>query len=489
MKRYFLIILFTIFFIPNVSAKTYSWRVENYTYSTTTGVCNNSQTFAYSTNFGVDANFKTGKMGYGSANISGQMSALSFSVLWQLEKSTKYTITIANPNGWLLSNFDYIAVSLQNGTNSSCGNIVRRITNITKAVNGMYLNITFTTTNDTFNSFGLEIDNLTSGKYLTPTPNFRLNPYVLLVNEDIKTDSDNTDKVIDNQNKNSQDIIDNQNKNSDEIKDTINDNLQSCRKSKNLLSYSNIDNTLNGVRVVGNNGVYKFSGTWTGSANGPTFDIPPVTLIPGNYTLSLNRLGSSIYPYVILKSNGNQVVRVNTGLLAHFTLTEPTTINQIQFYYNSATYNSEYSLMLNEGNTALNFEEYNKDICSNKLDDINDTLTDDNINSSKDNANSFFNNFNDNDHGLSSIITTPLNTIKSLTSKTCSPLNIPLPFVNKNISLPCMTTIYENHFGAFYDLYKIISFGIISYLCCIDIYKIVKGFKDPNSDKIEVVDL
>ncbi len=353
----------------DVYAKDYSFRIENYAYSTTTGVCNTSQTFAYSTTFGIDSNFKTGKMGYGSANISGQMSGLGIIFMYQLEKSTKYSITLANPNGWLLSNFDYVAITLNNDNNNSCGNIVKRITNVTKSVDGMYLKLIFTTTNDTFNAFGIELDNLSSGKYLTPTPNFRLNPYALLINENDKQSSDDTNNIIDNNNQNTQDIIDNQNKTSEEIKDTINSNLNSCRKSSNLLPYKNVDVTNSGIRVVGQNGVYSFTGTWNGSSSGPTFDITQLTLQPGTYTLTVNRIGSSIYPYVLLKNNGNLVVRVNTGTLTHFTLTETTSINQIQFYYNSGTYNSEYSLMLNSGDTSLSFEEYGKEVCSNKLDE------------------------------------------------------------------------------------------------------------------------
>ena len=52
-----------------------------------------------------------------------------------------------------------------------------------------------------------------------------------------------------------------------------------------------------------------------------------------------------------------------------------------------------------------------------------------------------------------------------------------------------MTEIYESKFSSIYNLWKIVSFGIVSYLIAIDIFHIVKGFKDPESDKVEVLDL
>ena len=102
---------------------------------------------------------------------------------------------------------------------------------------------------------------------------------------------------------------------------------------------------------------------------------------------------------------------------------------------------------------------------------------------------SFFNDFTSQDFGLSQIITIPLNSIQSLTSKTCTSLQVPIPFTNSNVSLPCMTDIYEDNFPSIYALWKTVSFGIVAYLIAIDIFHIVKGFKDPESDKVEVLDL
>lgn len=102
----------------------------------------------------------------------------------------------------------------------------------------------------------------------------------------------------------------------------------------------------------------------------------------------------------------------------------------------------------------------------------------------------FFKNFKTNDHGLSSIITSPLQAIKNLTSSTCNSLNLPIPFSKgQTISLPCMTSIYENKFGIIYTMYKTIVTGYIGYWICVRIYTLIKGFKDPDDDKVEVLDL
>lgn len=105
-------------------------------------------------------------------------------------------------------------------------------------------------------------------------------------------------------------------------------------------------------------------------------------------------------------------------------------------------------------------------------------------------ASSFFGNFTVEDQGgLSAIVTAPLNTIRSLLSSTCADLVLPLPFVEEDLTLPCMYSIYTEHFGAFFSLYQTIILGIIAYRCIMSIFFDIKGFTNPNDDRIEVMDL
>lgn len=149
------------------------------------------------------------------------------------------------------------------------------------------------------------------------------------------------------------------------------------------------------------------------------------------------------------------------------------------FYYNYAflRYATDYTEQINEGVSDIN----------DKLDEVNDNLTDDNVNNNV--ISNFFSNFQNNDHGLSSIITAPLSAIQSMSSATCSPLVIPIPFTNRNVTIPCMSSYYNTYIPQIYSLWQTITFGIVSYFICVDVYKMVKGFKDPESDKVEVMDL
>ena len=125
----------------------------------------------------------------------------------------------------------------------------------------------------------------------------------------------------------------------------------------------------------------------------------------------------------------------------------------------------------------------------NAINSQTNAIKDDNVTESENKAADFFNNFTTDNHGLTGIITAPLSAIQSLTSSTCTPLELPLPFVNQNITLPCMRPIYEEHFGSFMTLYDIITLGIISYWVMVRIFALVRNFKNPDSDEIEVLDL
>lgn len=139
-------------------------------------------------------------------------------------------------------------------------------------------------------------------------------------------------------------------------------------------------------------------------------------------------------------------------------------------------------------NDVINKPQYK--ICKNGSNAIQDTLTDDNTSDAESEATSFFDNFTTNTHGLTGIITAPLNAINSLTNATCTPLHIPIPFLtNKYLDLPCMRSIYESFFGDFMTLFDVITLGIVSYWIMVRIFALVKDFKNPDHDEIEVVDL
>lgn len=112
---------------------------------------------------------------------------------------------------------------------------------------------------------------------------------------------------------------------------------------------------------------------------------------------------------------------------------------------------NDLETMLNIGSSALSYEEYGKEICENKQDITNEKLEDLN--------NSITSEESPNLDGLSnmagwlpsgpvdSILNLPLTFFNNLTTnlgKSCTPINLPLPYVNQDLTLPCINTIYEN---------------------------------------------
>lgn len=294
------------------------------------------------------------------------------------------------------------------------------------------------------------------------------------------------------------------------INETLNDNFNNCYKNLfNITNYNDINIIANGGASF-NKSNNSITFTTSGTSNSSGFYIPKANMstyidsfnVDNIYTFSFDvttdedlvfEYGSSTRNISTIKA-GTTRLNVNTLLL------------NTRFVFYSKTLNINNitisNIMVSDKNYT-SYLSYGKEKCVNKIDETNDKLNDVNnsindLNSSinnsdssgaTDSAGNFFNNFEDNDFGLSGIITAPLNTIKTITSNSCTPINLTIPFVNKNMSLPCMTEIYEEHFGSFLDIYHIITFGMISYWVCVQIYAMVKGFKNPDKDEIEVMDL
>lgn len=135
----------------------------------------------------------------------------------------------------------------------------------------------------------------------------------------------------------------------------------------------------------------------------------------------------------------------------------------------------------NQNNTQTQIQNNTKE--------TNDLIKSDDTTEADSKGSDFFNNFENDSHGLSGIITAPLSFIQSLTSKSCTPLHLNLGIVNKEFDLPCATTFMRQHFSSLLDIYQTITFGVISYLILVNIFSIVKNAKDPDTDKIEVLQL
>ncbi len=122
-----------------------------------------------------------------------------------------------------------------------------------------------------------------------------------------------------------------------------------------------------------------------------------------------------------------------------------------------------------------------------KLDGINDSITNDDVDT--DGAGSFFNGFNDTDHGgISGVVTAPLKFINKLTG-TCSPLSFKV--LDADIELPCGDTLFWNktEVSSFRITWNILLGGPILYLLLCKLFKVIEGLKNPDDSRVEVMKL
>lgn len=129
--------------------------------------------------------------------------------------------------------------------------------------------------------------------------------------------------------------------------------------------------------------------------------------------------------------------------------------------YSSQTLINQNSQIINQNNTIIN----NGNATNDKLDDLNKNLTDE----SSPNLNGLQNTAGWLKPGpVDSILNLPLSLLNNLTSnlsKSCSPISLPLPFVDKNLELPCLNSIYNkiNGVNVFLNSIGVIASAFIIY--------------------------
>lgn len=426
-----------------------------------------------------------------------QLSSFETELRYSLSANTDYTITFnTNNSNDFRNNFrTYNVYDLNNNDN----NLVTGFT----FVSAKKVQISFKTTTAT-NKVKIQMGGSNVYDNITGETNWNIKNAILTIPESAPSGSTSQD-VIDNATQNTNTIVNNNNQNTNNIINNNNQNTQDIINNQNELLGDCITNYINTIISLDN--VYQ---------NGNSFQqITADTATTKNIVLQAFNNGT--YQYLV----GNPLT-AKIGINS-ISFTKRTDYNQLKFkingiqrdtgllidvsnlkndvvYYITADFTDLTQGSIKFGNLMITEKPYSKfvnfgdTLCQSKLDSTNSAIND--VNNSINNSNvengtgeSFFNDFTSQDFGLSQIITIPLNTIQSLTSKSCVPLQVPIPFTNSNVSLPCMTEIYETKFPTIYNLWKIVSFGIVAYLIAIDIFHIVKGFKDPESDKVEVLDL
>lgn len=148
------------------------------------------------------------------------------------------------------------------------------------------------------------------------------------------------------------------------------------------------------------------------------------------------------------------------------------------------------------GISNINFDvESNESINSNIKDtnntikDTNDTIKDDNVDGSTSQGSSFFNDFESGDVGsLTDIVSLPLDYISHL-NDSCSPFVIPAGNLG-NITIPCLSSIWsKTSFANVINTASVLINGFICYKLLLNLFYFFKDLKDPDNDKVEVMDL
>lgn len=221
------------------------------------------------------------------------------------------------------------------------------------------------------------------------------------------------------------------------------------------------------------------------------------TTIPNDITFNVVMYGTIYNPQVNIneyqsKSFGQSCTIINEN---HYNLSTDFTQYELNVKCEGISLNKNYMVSLSGGTflyggispTITYIQTNNNEQLNQNIENVNNSINDDNITSSD--ADDLVNNeaFTDST-GLESVIQLPLNMVNSL-SNTCQPISITIPFINYTGTIPCMSTIYSQHFGSLYTLLKVVINGFFVYRLLLKVYELVHSAKQPDEDKLEVIDL
>ena len=427
------------------------------------------------------------------ANTSGAAWGVSSPIPLLANHTYSMTVKIEGTYGGnlILSTYNRIGVgtSLSNAkssyeNNSNCtlnysNSIASNMTlqfAFTPTINSNYIVFPFATTytgdNQSFYLYDIIIDDLGSSGVNETTINNSLNNQTNEINNSI-TNSTNT--ITGEINNMEQSIIDS----NKETQQVIKDQFNTCHNSNNLINKNDLT-----VGYISNDGSLH-----TGGGSSYTTNI--LNLGNGTFTLSNARLEKICY------YNDDDTFSSCTTLSSTsytFTLTD---FKKVRFQFNNS---SVGDLMLNKGDTSLPYEEYGKQVCTNKLDEQNETSK--GIFGKIKELFSWLTNPEPADISgaadvagwlpsgpLDSLINLPLTMLTNISSslnKTCSPLNVNLPYVNKSVEIPCLNTIFNQITGlnSFWTWVGMIGSVLILYRYLVNLYKYYDHLTDLQANFI-----
>ena len=343
-------------------------------------------------------------------------------------------------------------------------------------------------------------DNL--GSYITGETFFGISSVQIEsknANQDVIDNStNNTNNIINNNNSHTESIINNNNENTQQIIDQFN----TCRDSKNLLNLPDGTYTHNGITAVISNGVITLNGTSTSTS---FISIPINLVLDSNFSISLNNtaMGDSVSEVRLQISGSNfRSVLLNVANNKRENLSIYGTYTSLMLRISSGVTITDGIIkpQVELGNISTDYEPYGEQICTNKLDEQNETSK--GIFGKIKELFSWLTNPEPADISgaadvagwlpagpLDSLINLPLTMLTNINSslnKTCSPLVVNLPYVNKSVEIPCLNTIFNQITGlnSFWTWVGMIGSVLILYRYLINLYNYYDKLTDLKANFI-----
>lgn len=276
-------------------------------------------------------------------------------------------------------------------------------------------------------------------------------------NNIINNQNNNTDKVIDNQDNNTDKVIDNQNNNTDKQID-----------SQRVCNFYDKNSIILDKHFINSNGDSISSTNW---------GVTDFISISSSSEIILTKKISENFEANVCFFNINKTkisCFQQRNLTENQKLIVPTNASFVRFSINKILNEPQWKICQN-GNQAI----------SGGLNDINSSIND----SSSPDLDALKNTAGWLPAGpIDSILNLPLTLLNSLTtnlSKSCSPVELPLPFIDKNLTLPCLSSIYSQIDGlsVWINSISVIASAFILFQYLMNLYKWVDdtlSFRENN---------
>lgn len=231
------------------------------------------------------------------------------------------------------------------------------------------------------------------------------------------------------------------------VEDTIDENLNNCHDSVNLFNDQELTAFNSSLNYFSNGFVVSATSSWGYAEYSKYFE-------PGTYTLSGSISGNTAVDFVEIYKNDNWLVGAKLNNSSYtLTLNERTKLS-FRFYATTGVVSNAtttfFKIQFQKGSNATAYEDFGQKYCTNKIDSVNDSINDlnDSINdTSSPDTESAISSWADKmiDNPLADVLLLPLtvlNSIQSALQGTCSSLELTVPFIDYDVSIPCISTIF-----------------------------------------------